>query len=197
MISAYKDKLNRQLGKKEVIAKQLETATVEHGVLLKRIEGITQAQVIIQKVATETQQLMVIRIEDIVNKVLATVFPEYTFKLDFEIKRGKSEASLKFYVGNNLVDIMDGTGGGVSDVAALALRLAVWSLSNTVPVLLLDEATKHLSNDLQPRIAEVLSELSHILELQMIMVSHSPPICDVADKRYTIELNKTGESIVV
>lgn len=197
MVSQYKDYLNKQIGKRDTLQSQLEIAKESVVSLTKRAKDILDAQVIIQQVAVNTQAGIVFRVNEIVNKVLQAVFPEYSFELVYEVRRNKSEATMKFYCGANEVDILDSTGGGVSDVASLGLRLAVWTLSGAADTMVLDETTKFISADLQPRIADIMSELSKALKLQMILVSHSQPLNDRADKLFTVSLDKKGVSQVV
>ena len=150
--------------------------------------SIIEAQTIIQKIAVETQTQLRFKIEDIVNKILETTFPEYSFELEYEVKRGKSEANLKFYKGTHQVDLMDGCGGGNVDCACIALRLAIWSLSDTRSLLILDEATKHLSADDTPRFAYIFSAIVNELGIQVIMPTHSDAIREVADTCYDVWL---------
>jgi DNA repair exonuclease SbcCD ATPase subunit len=140
-----------------------------------------EAQVLIQQTALEIQVSVVFRINEIVNKTLAAVFPTYSFELVYEIKRNKSEASLKFFSGENEIKIMEDS-GGACNLATTALRLAVWSLSKSANVLILDESLSNLSVDLHARAGEVLVELCRALNLQIILVSHSAIINEKADK---------------
>lgn len=197
MISQYKDYLNRQLGKRDTLQTQLTLAEASVLSLTQRAKDILDAQVIIQQVAVNTQAGLVFRIENIVNKVLQSVFPEYSFTLVYEVKRGKSEASLKFFKGLNEVDIMDSVGGGITDMASIGLRLAVWSLSGATNVLVLDEILKHLSRDNMGRASDVIKEVCASLELQLIFVTHSEELKDRADRLFTVSLNKKGVSQVV
>ena len=184
-----KELVQRKQGQRELLVKQKEELTTRHKKLEEMRAATEFLQVAIQQAATNVQQRLVLHIEAIVNKVLATVFADtYTFKLEFKISRGRSEARLVFLKGENEIDIMESAGGGVSDVASVALRLACWSLSSAPPVLLLDECAKHLSVDLQPRFAEVLKELCSSLGLQVIFVTHSEAIEEIADKHHKVAI---------
>ena len=76
------------------------------------------------------------------------------------------------------------------DVAAFALRIAAWSLGSTENTLVIDEGFRFLSRDLQPRAADILSEISKELGLQIIQVSHSPDIIEKSDRIFTVALVK-------
>lgn len=193
MIAKYKETLQQEKGKQSILQKQLTEALSTKDVLENRAKAIQEAQLYIQKIAVETQAKVVVKIEAIVNKVIQTVFPDYSFELKYEIKRGKSEAQLKFYKGQNEVDVMESEGGGTANVCSVALRLAIWSLSSTTNVLFLDEPDAALSVDLRPRFSEVLHELSNKLNLQVITPSHSVSTQEIADKLFTVTSKQEGQ----
>lgn len=179
----YIGKLNKTLGKIE----SLEQSKSNYAALIEKYEKLLvateQAQALIQTVAKETQETLVFQINDVVNTALNTCFPdEYEFKAEFEIKRNKTEAKLVFLKNGFEIDPLQASGGGVVDVASLGLRVAAWSLSNNDNVLLIDEGFKFLSRDLQPRMAEILQEISKKLNLQIIQVSHSPDLIENSNK---------------
>jgi DNA repair exonuclease SbcCD ATPase subunit len=189
-IAKYKDFTTRKLGERSLLQKQLSEAEEHKVYLTNRAKAILEAQTIIQKVAVETQTQLRFKIEDIVNKIFETTFPDYTFELDYDIKNNKSAAKLCFYKCGHDIDILSGDGGGVVDVACIALRLAIWSLSDTRPLLILDEATKHLSAQDAPRFAEVFSTIAKELGIQVIMPSHSDALKAVADNAYEVWTKK-------
>lgn len=184
----YIGKLNKTLGKIE----SLEQSKSKYEALIEKYEKLLvateQAQALIQTVAKETQEMLVFQINDVVNTALNTCFPdEYEFKAEFEIKRNKTEAKLVFLKNGFEIDPLQASGGGVVDVASLGLRVAAWSLSNNDNVLLIDEGFKFLSRDLQPRMAEILQEISKKLNLQIIQVSHSPDLIENSDKIFVVK----------
>lgn len=184
----YIGKLNKTLGKIE----SLEQSKSNYEALIEKYEKLLvateQAQALIQTVAKETQETLVFQINDVVNTALNTCFPdEYEFKAEFEIKRNKTEAKLVFLKNGFEIDPLQASGGGVVDVASLGLRVAAWSLSNNDNVLLIDEGFKFLSRDLQPRMAEILQEISKKLNLQIIQVSHSPDLIENSDKIFVVK----------
>lgn len=185
-IAKYKDFTTRKFGERSLLQKQFSEAEEHKVYLISRAKSILEAQAIIQKIAVETQTQLRFKIEDIVNKILEATFPDYTFELEYEVKRGKSEANLKFYKCGHEIDPMGNDGGGCVDVICVALRLAIWSLSDTRPLLILDEATKHLSAQDAPRFAEILSIICKELGIQLIMPSHSDAIKAVADNAYEV-----------
>ena len=63
------------------------------------------------------------------------------------------------------------------------------------PILILDEATKHLSAADAPRFAEVFSIIAKELGIQVIMPTHSDAIRDVADTVYKVWLKGTESQV--
>ena len=134
------------------------------------------AHQLVQVVAKAVQEEAHDRIASVVSQCLEAVFDEpYQFEIDFEMKRGRTEASLFFVRGDISVDPMTASGGGVVDVAAFALRLACMVLLRP-PVrrlLVLDEPWKHLSSEYRPRMRELVETLSKEMGVQFIIVTHS------------------------
>lgn len=191
MIAEYQSALDRAKGKQSVLRGQLTDMEHRKDGLYKRQEAIAIIQTLIQKVALDTQKQIKVHLEDIVQKCLDTVFPDkYTFAMDFDVSRGKTEINLKFYADTEETDPIEAEGGGLIDMAVLGLRIATWTISGTRNVMIFDESLKWLSRDLQQRGAQVIKELSHSLNLQFIFASHIPEIIEVADKVFNVELKR-------
>ena len=155
-----------------------------------------KARAVIQTVARQTQEGLEFRLNELVSLAMASVFEEpYELKCRFEERRGKTECDLVFTRGGNEVDPMGESGGGAVDVAAFALRVAVWSMARprSVPVLVLDEPFRFVSRDLQTKASALLKEVSERLGLQILMVSHSEDLISSADRVFRVR-NKEGVS---
>jgi DNA repair exonuclease SbcCD ATPase subunit len=193
-LGAYLKKLEQLKGRRALLSKQLSALQTEQVSLKSNLIAIEEAQAYIQKVAKETQEQLRYHIEDVVQLAIDSVFPdEYEFKVRFEIKRGKTEARLCFLRNGIEIDPLTSAGGGVSDVVSFALRLAVWSLSKTRKVVILDEPFRYLSKDLQSRAGVMLRELSLKLGLQIIMITHEATMMEIGDRRFVVSLVRDGE----
>lgn len=185
-------------GMKKQIETNLQAKKSELENLNRRIKLIEEAQVFLQKIAQDTQSQLKLKIEDIVNLALNTVFPEeYFFQMNFNVSRGKTDAELVFVSQKTgrQIDPMNASGGGVVDVVAFALRIAGYVLENNVDnVIILDEPFRFVSKDLVERAGEILKTLSEKLGLQVIMVTHISEFVDVADKIFRIRKNSLGIS---
>ena len=190
------DKLN---GEYEHISKELseldgKIKTAEAGLL-----EWEEVRNIVQFVAQKTQETLQYHISELATLALATVFDDpYKFIVEFVLKRGKTEASLQFGRGSNVIDDpLEDSGFGPVDVASVALRVSLWPLcgKNVRPVLFLDEPFKHLSVDLQDKAMQFLSEVSKKMGLQIVIISHVPDNVSYADKVFYVS-NNNGVSQV-
>lgn len=196
-ISDYSDILNQAKGQKTLLERQKQSAEDSLQKWESRSKAIDIAQALIQQVARDTQEKLRYHIEDIVQLALDSCFPDqYEFRVNFEIKRGRTEAELILLKDGNPMSPMDASGGGVVDITSFALRLAAWSLSKTDNVIVMDEPFRFLSRDLHPRAGEILKELSQKLRLQIIMVTHSEELIQCSDKIFTNRIGKDGVSKV-
>lgn len=138
-----------------------------------------EAQRIVQLVSQTVQQQAHDRIASVVSRCLETVFEEpYEFRIVFEQKRGRTEASLVFVRDGHPVDPMTACGGGVVDVAAFALRLSCVMLSRPAVrrVLVMDEPFRFVSVDYRGRVRRLLETLSEEFGMQFILVTHMPEL---------------------
>lgn len=160
------------------------------------IEDLEVARVIFQKAAKATQDKISIQISDIVSKALAAVFDDpYRFVVKFETRRNVTECDLWFEKNGQLRSPMDSCGYGAADIASIALRVSYWKMSkNCRNFLALDEPTRNLSRDKQPRASQMLKKLSE-MGIQFLIVTHNPDVAAAADKTFTVT-QENGEAII-
>jgi DNA repair exonuclease SbcCD ATPase subunit len=198
-LDAIHSTLQRKAGRRDQLASELSTTSTRLEALTQEQEDISRSLEIIQCVAKLTQQELEVHISELVTLALEAVFPNpYKMVLKFETRRNRSEADLLLQDENgNLLSPMDSVGGGVIDVACLALRVALWSLKRPRPraVMILDEPLRCLSSDLQGRASLMLKEISSKLGIQFIIVSHEENLLGSADKVFHTEI-KYGVSQV-
>lgn len=139
------------------------------------LEDVKQAQIIAQFISQTLQQQAHEQIANVVSRCLAAVFPEdpYEFKIRFDLKRGKTEATLVFLRdGIELDDPLNEVGGGVIDVAAFALRLSSILLMRPRMrrLLVLDEPFSNIRGEgNRNRTRDLLQRLSDELDVQIII----------------------------
>lgn len=141
-----------------------------------KLKAAHEAQEILQNLAQAVQQQAHKRISDIVSSCLSAVFDDpYEFKIQFERKRGRTEARLRFVRRGLDVDPITASGGGMIDVAAFALRTACLVLSRPrlSRILVLDEPFRFVSAEYQDNIRSMLERLSEDMDIQIVFVTHN------------------------
>lgn len=153
-----------------------------------------QAQVIIQIVAQQTQKQLEWHISEIVSLALSSVFDTpYTFKIEFVVRRGKTECDFFFERNGKQINPIEEASGGAVDVASFALRIALWSLSKTRNVLILDEPFKNVNDKTRRthrRITKMVKMLSRKLKLQFIIFTMLPELMKNVDRHYEFKIEK-------
>lgn len=199
-IDQLNDILQQQAGRRNQIKAELDAAIEALDRLTQEQADISRAMEIIQQVAKLTQQQLEIHVSELVSLALEAVFPNpYKMVLKFETRRNRSEADLLLQDSDeNLLNPMDAVGGGVVDVAAFALRIALWSLKRprSRAVMIMDEPFRFLSADLQGWASSMLKEISSKLGIQFIIVTHEQNLLEAADKIFHVSINN-GESVIV
>ena len=186
--------IDRQIGQRDSLRRDVlaNQGLVEQA--QKKNENLTKALEIIQVVAKAAQSELEIHVGEMVSLALDTVFPEpYKMILSFELRRNRSEADLLLEdEEGNRISPMDSVGGGVVDVAAFALRVALWSLKrpHARATIVLDEPMRFLSADLQSRASLLLQEISKKLGIQFIIISHEENLFEAADKVFRFSKKK-------
>ena len=161
--------------KNEIIKHNLANLKKQQEQAENKIKTIQDCQDLAQRVAQGIQQKTHSLIAEVVSKCLETVFDEpYHFQINFERKRGKTEANLIFERDGMEIDPMTSSGGGVLDIASFALRLSAIILTkpHTRKLIIMDEPFRFLSETYRPKIRQLLEELSVQYDFQFIMVTH-------------------------
>jgi DNA repair exonuclease SbcCD ATPase subunit len=177
MLIKIRNKLEQEKGKLSQVQKQIEESTYA----LQRLEQektiIEEAGMILSFVAQQTQKCVGIYLDDMVTAGCEAVFPhdtDYVFKADFVQRRGQTEVDLMLAdKDGHRIRPSDQDGGGLVDVVAFLLRVALWTLGrDTRPVIILDEPFRNLhGREDQRRASELISRLSERLGLQFIIIT--------------------------
>lgn len=167
--------VNGLLAQRMVAVSQVKIESKNLDLLKMNATDIEEAQKYMQEVAQHLQQTAHKKIASVVTRCLSSVFDDpYEFRIDFEQKRGKTEAKLLFVRDGIAVDPLNASGGGVVDVASFALRVACLILS-TPPkrkFLVLDEPFKFLNAVYRGRVRAMLETLSEEMKIQFLMITH-------------------------
>lgn len=200
-IATLKQKIQTAQVERSLLAKKIaarEVQILESGIMLK---GLEEAQALVQLAAMETQNQLKFHLEDLVQHAIESLFPgKYQFKVEFEILRDRTAATMFLESDGQPLDPMDECGGTVVQVVAFALRVAAWTLAPTDNVILMDEPFAAVSSDFRAVCGELLSGLSKRLGIQFIVVaSHESGqsyLVDYADRVFEVSQDKDGRSHV-
>ena len=181
MIEQYELKVDKLLADYRTAQSQVG---IERDVMrdaTNHLDAATEACDVVQGIAAEIQARAHSAIATVVSRCLTAVFDEpYEFCIDFERKRGKTEARLYFVRDGVEMDPLTACGGGVVDVAAFALRLACVLLHRPQlrPLLVLDEPMKFVSSDYIPRVRALIDGLADEFGVQFVIVTHIQGLLD-------------------
>lgn len=198
-LTEYRKELEQRKGRLQMLLDDAKSKGKKVDNLIEVINTCGKAQAIIQLVGQSTQKKLEDHISSLVTTALAAVFDDpYEFQVEFVLKRNKTECDLWFVRRGEKINPIDASGGGAVDVAALALRIALWTLGKEPSrnTLVLDEPMKHLSKDMHARASAMIQHLAQQLNLQIIMVTHSSELVECADKVFEVSQNKSGISTV-
>lgn len=192
-LKTLRTSLERKKGQRELLLEKKvkhENAVEE---LDERIRDLQEARNIVQAVAKEVQKRLEYKTSELVTLALSNVFPDpYSFKVEFSLRRNRTEADMSFERDGQKMSPMEASGGGVVDIASFALRLTMWSMSRprSAPVMFLDEPFRFVSKEYQSVASSMLKEVSKKLGIQLLIVTHEQNIMESADKRFSCVLIK-------
>jgi len=154
--------------------KKLVELREEKSALIQKAADIEQAQILFQKTAAIIQKEVHSKISTLVTRCMKAIFDDdFEFIINFEQKRGKTEAELIIKKQGNEEDPLFGSGGEL-DVASFALRLSALLLQQPPlrRILILDEPFRCVDAAKRPRLRKLLEALSTELDIQIIMITH-------------------------
>jgi len=173
-VANERNKINTNLISLKMAQQQLDTERQSFMLAQDKEIWAAEAQAIVQVVSLEMQEEAHNKIASVVSSALAHVFDDpYEFKIKFERKRGRTEATLVFMRdGHEYTNPIDETGGGAIDVAAFALRLACIVLQKPIRrrVMILDEPFKGIRGvGNRRRMRSLLETLADNFNVQFIL----------------------------
>jgi DNA repair exonuclease SbcCD ATPase subunit len=164
--------------------------------LCTREVALKKCRVILQATALKIQKEVKQYIDNIVSMALLAVFENpYQFEAIFESKNNEVECRMIFKRDGNERDPLESTGGGAVDVAATALRAAIQQMSNTRPILILDEPFKFVSPDRIAYVVGMLQSMCVKLGIQIIMITNRIEFIDYEGWDRTMRIH--GGRVVV
>jgi DNA repair exonuclease SbcCD ATPase subunit len=171
--------------------KQKKLQKIEHDI------DIYQKVNVIYRTAAEYARSQSKRImENLVTNALTIVFPgDLKFQVELDEKGAKAEAHFfvsSTYGGDRVVcnEPQEARGGGIVDIIALALRVALLETSRP-PLggpLILDEPAKHVSEEYSRSVAQFLNMVVKNFGRQVVMVTHNQHLADAGSTSYEVAI---------
>lgn len=159
---------------------------------------ISKAQLLLQNASIEARDKGREQIQAVVTHALQFVFgPEVSFEVELYETSGRPQA--EFYMVTDVAGEpirtkpLEANGGGVVDIIALALRIAVLQIHDSPVIagpIILDEPGKHVSAEYIDKMASLLQEMSTYFGRQIIMVTHQDYLAQIADR--SVKVAKVG-----
>lgn len=199
-VENYKVKINKSRGKLESLVSRQKKISKDLKELDTYQKTLEEAQTFIQMIANSTQEQLKFHLTDIVNLCINTCFPDVVFDIDFDIKNNRTIARLVYRINGNEVDPMEASGGGLVDLTAFALRIALFNIGHTDNVIIFDEPLKWLQpKELQVEAFKIMKELSTKIGIQFILVANSvgsENLLEVADRIFEVKLKKDNDNFI-
>lgn len=201
-LAQLRQRLDQDRGRLQAIQQSLAAIKSDQDRLQLEALDIEESGLILQHVAKITQAQVGVYLDDMITSGMAAVFPndtDYVFKADFVQRRGQTEIDLLLSdAQGHRIRPSDQDGGGLVDVVAFLLRVALWTLGrDTRPVIILDEPFRNLhGREDQRRASELINCLSERLGLQFIIITgedEGPELLVGADRVIMVRKIK-GES---
>lgn len=140
--------------------------------------------------AKEVQQALHVKLSQLVSECLSAVFDDpYEFIIEIVAKRNTTEAKIRLRRDGHEIDPYS-AGGGVLDVASLALRLSSLMIEdpNNRRILIMDEPFRCASHSIRGRIASMLDVLQKKFGCQFIIITHMEEL--VTEDAHVVDLRK-------
>lgn len=191
-VQELREAVNKLRGQQIKTQRELKAARAAYVVAARGLALSKEAQLIVTRIAAETQRQIKVLVTDVGTKALqASLGTGWELDLDFVERAGRTEAPLQFLRGPNRIPTnpIEADSGGACYISALGLRCSSLRMATPQlrPVLFLDEPAKDLndpSRKAHERFAEMIRQISDS-GIQFLIVTGVQEIKDVADKVFT------------
>jgi ABC-type uncharacterized transport system YnjBCD ATPase subunit len=121
---------------------------------------------------------------------LKSIFFDIDLAFQAEVGQSRGKVSIDLLVKRSQNDIeivgppLDTSGGGVSSIASLTLRLLALMRLKKFPILLLDETLSSVSDYYVDQTGQFLGKLSEMTNIPILLVTHNQAFLDHAKTAY-------------
>lgn len=194
--SKYRDHIIYKKTMKSKIEEDMTNINNEIEKLKEQEDTFTKAKLLLEDSSMFAREQIKHQFEVMVTNALQFITGESVeFKIEFEQKRGRPEAS--FYVISKLDDGVtiknnpeESRGGGIIDIISLTLKYCMLQTHNPSieGPFILDEPAKHVSEEYIVNVGRFLKEINSVFNRQIIMVTHNTHLSEISDKRYLVTM---------
>lgn len=178
IVPTWRASLNRFLNQRSMALETIRREKIKLQEAKEQVHHVQEAQDRLQRIAQGMQQSAHRAVSTVVSRCLSIVFEEpYEMRIEFDRKRGRTEAEFLYYRNHHKVDPRV-TSGGVMQVAALALRQANLLLAQPPArrLLVLDEPMLGVSAANRPRVAALFQMMAEKMGMQLLIATHDPSL---------------------
>lgn len=193
-------KIERKIGERDRIKKEIDEKLKELNDIDNKRRVYNEAKRILE-IAYEKLRISTMQgIENLVNRALKTIYNDLTFRIELDEERNRNIAKAVIRKESGDIyfegDPLDTSGGTVSQIISLALRISILEKSINPKFegpLILDEPLTFLDEGSKRLIGEFLKKVSEILNRQIILITHDRILMEIGDKIFYVKI-KDGES---
>lgn len=188
MLEKLKKSLDKAIFDRSVVSNNIENLESKMDDLHYELVAINEARELLQRASALTQNSLANYLSDTVTKALELVFDgdSLGFSVEFVVKRNTTECEMFLTEDGEKYNPLKSCGFGAADVISFALRIAMWNMNKSAPIMVFDEPFRNLDYYRVPNAALLASTLSKELGIQMIIVSHEDELKYGADKAYKV-----------
>lgn len=191
VLKQRKDVLVRKQTENDILVKQIQENERKMKENLSSLTIGQEALQFLEDVAQSRRNTMKTKIEAIISDALRVIYgPDYRIELVYSAKNNRSSLEIELVKTTPKGEVrrtMEGFGGGVSDSISVPLRLLILLGSRqTDRVCVLDESYKHVDLERIELVAKFIKEISHKLNMQIILFSHHEAMQETADVIFQI-----------
>jgi len=199
-IRELKANINQQIGECNALRLKKEQVELRLMEIDSKIATQEKASLFLQTLSDETRQMIIDKISSIVTDALKKVLDK-NLAFEMQLSTERNQADIKFLVKdltmNKSYEILNSFGGGLADIVSFPLRVSLllkWS-PQLSRILIMDETFKAVDVTNQAFLGEFVRQLSEKLNLQILLITHSPELASKAHQQFKVN-NYKGVSTV-
>jgi hypothetical protein len=156
----------------------------------KKHETLVKARWVLTEAAKLTRREFKTRVEDLINLVIKSVFIDrkFEFVLEFYEMRNQVECRPLISENDELYEPIDEMGGSTAQLLGLFFRPILWSLEKvrSRALFIIDEPEQHIGESNIDALGQVITLLSHQLNIQFILTTHNWNLAPYGDCTFQV-----------